>query len=90
MEQPVKGGFECAGQELYHAAAVAHGIKIPGKPGIPLVCGHLLSSHLRPWDFLPFEKRDNSSCSYQGGCNVGYGGKEHQIKEDYEILCWKL
>ncbi|KAH9964388.1 hypothetical protein BGW80DRAFT_1563364 [Lactifluus volemus] len=59
--QPVKGGFECAGQELYHAAAVVHGIKIPGKTGIHL-----------------------------GGCNVGYGGKEHQIKEDYEILCWKL
>ncbi|KAH9972043.1 hypothetical protein BGW80DRAFT_1206923 [Lactifluus volemus] len=34
--QPVKGGFECAGQRLYHAAAVVHGIKIPGKTGIHL------------------------------------------------------
>jgi Protein of unknown function (DUF3421) len=82
--QPIKGGFEYTGQELYHAAAVVHGIKIPGKTGIHLVCGSCYPTSAL--GILPFAKRNDSSCSYQGGCNVAYGGEEHQVKEDYEIL----
>jgi len=25
-----------------------------------------------------------------GGCNVPYGGREHVVKEKYEILCWRF
>jgi len=25
-----------------------------------------------------------------GGCNVPYGGREHVVREKYEILCWKF
>ena len=35
--RPVKGGFEKYGPELYHAAAVIDGTKIPGKTGTHLV-----------------------------------------------------
>ncbi|KAI9512027.1 hypothetical protein F5148DRAFT_974203 [Russula earlei] len=31
--RPVKGGFENDGKELYHAAAVINGVKVPGKTG---------------------------------------------------------
>jgi len=24
-----------------------------------------------------------------GGCNVGFGNREHFVQENYEILCWK-
>src|SRR5260221_13858308 len=41
--QPVKGGFENDGKELYHAVAVIDGVKVPGKTGTHLV---------RPRDFL--------------------------------------
>ena len=35
--RPVKGGFEEYGPELYHAAAVVNGTKVPGKTGTHLV-----------------------------------------------------
>ena len=35
--RPVKGGYESYGPELYHAAAVIDGTKVPGKTGIHLV-----------------------------------------------------
>jgi uncharacterized protein DUF3421 len=35
--QPVKGGFERDGAELYHAVAVIDGVKVPGKTGVHLV-----------------------------------------------------
>ncbi len=35
--QPVKGGFEQDGTELYHAVAVIDGVKVPGKTGVHLV-----------------------------------------------------
>ncbi|KAI0260534.1 hypothetical protein BC834DRAFT_900301 [Gloeopeniophorella convolvens] len=24
-----------------------------------------------------------------GGCNVAFGGREHVVRDDYEILCWR-
>jgi Protein of unknown function (DUF3421) len=36
--RPVKGGFENNGAELYHAAAMIDGVKVPGKTGVHLVC----------------------------------------------------
>lgn len=36
--RPVKGGFEKSGHELYHAAAVINGVRVPGKTGAHLVC----------------------------------------------------
>lgn len=57
---PVAGGYEENGQNLYHAMGRVDGIWVPGKTG----------EHL-------------------GGCNVAFGGGEHIIKDDYEILCWR-
>ncbi|KAF8632218.1 hypothetical protein AX15_001976 [Amanita polypyramis BW_CC] len=58
--RPVEGGYEGDGDNLYHAAAVINGLRVPGKAG----------KHL-------------------GGCRIGYGGHEHSITENYEILCWR-
>ena len=41
--RPVKGGFERSRQELYHAAAVVQGVKVPGKTGAHLVRAHIFN-----------------------------------------------
>lgn len=58
--RPVEGGYEEGGGKLYHALAIVHGVRVPGKT----------AEHLH-------------------GCNVAFGGSEHIIRENYEILCWK-
>ncbi|CAA7266858.1 unnamed protein product [Cyclocybe aegerita] len=58
--RPVEGGYEDDGAQLYHAAALIDGVKVPGKTG----------EHL-------------------GGSRIAFGGVEHCVDDDYEILCWK-
>jgi len=78
--QPVKGGFEKSGEELYHAVAVIQGVKVPGKTGI-----HLVRPPLH-FFFIRAQKLTTERLSRQRGCNVAFGGREHVVKEKYEVL----
>jgi Protein of unknown function (DUF3421) len=65
--RPVKGGFENTGAELYHAAAMIDGVRVPGKTGVHLVCiipPAVLTSARR---FCPFTEQDINSCSFLSG-----------------------
>ena len=78
--RPVKGGFENDGSELYHAVAVIDGVNVPGKTGIHLVRpSGIFVAIVSMWKAGPH-------VSYQGGANVPYGGSEHAVNDDYEIL----
>jgi hypothetical protein len=87
--RPIKGGFESTGAELYHAVAVINGTKVPGKTGTHLV--RLPSSRGPTAPPLPLGdfahlRNPCGLMSYQGACHVAYGGREHAVKENYEIL----
>lgn len=77
--RPVKGGFENNGAELYHAVAEIEGVKVPGKTGT-----HLVRPTVFSCDFDCMRKV--VLMSHQNGCNVPFGGMEHVVTENYEIL----
>jgi len=73
--RPIEGGYEDHGTKLYHAVALINGIRVPGKTAEHLSVFSLYLNH-------PFYQLD----VFRGGCNVAFGGAEHVIKSNYEIL----
>jgi hypothetical protein len=73
--RPIEGGYE-AGGKLYHSMAFVNGIRVPGK------CGAHLVSRI---DFRTAVSSIHRFCT-KGGCNVPYGGAEHVVVQDYDIL----
>jgi Protein of unknown function (DUF3421) len=65
--RPVKGGFENNGAELYHAAAIIDGVRVPGKTGVHLVCNHPSRGPTSARGFCPFTEQDINSCSFLSG-----------------------
>jgi hypothetical protein len=79
--RPIEGGYEQDGNKLYHAVAVVNGVKVPGKTGEHLYdLPYLLPSvDSKLTDTLYF------SC-FRRGSRVAFGGAEHEIDDNYEIL----
>ena len=81
-----EGGFEADGQHLHHAVTTIKGIKVPGKAG-----QHLVSSPLHPstTPLSPSSADAVVRTHAQGGANFPWGGGEHVVQNNYELLCWK-
>lgn len=76
--RPIEGGYEEHGGKLYHALGTVAGLKVPGKTGehlyVTLHFGILLNA-------------DSFFVLCRDGANLSFGGKEHVVHDNYEILC---
>jgi hypothetical protein len=68
--------YEENGDKLYHAAARVNNIMVPGKTGHHLYVP--ASVHLG----MPLITEDFT----RGAANISFGGDEHVIQDNYEIL----
>lgn len=76
---PVEAGRETDGRPLYFAAAWISGHRVLGKTVSPLLFSRSLPE--------PSTDRIYQG-QHLGAANVGWGNREHAIRENYNILVW--
>ncbi|KAF5377323.1 hypothetical protein D9757_008040 [Collybiopsis confluens] len=76
--RPVEGGYEDNG--------MAHFLRILFYLMIDTVTGNKLYHGIGDVGGVMVPGKAGT---HLGGCNVSFGGKEHIIRENYDILCWR-